>query len=161
MKICTFNVKFGLFWVCSVTLRQFVWILRKSGWLLCISMHMQQLWGDGSVDQGNLESSTLNEGWRKILVTKLCKFGEILKLLHLVLMLWNWHHCWMMRSVRKCWPYMHDFVHKPMGIYLVVWYLKGSFSECQPIFYGWPKGHHLILFASYMLVWNAIVWECL
>ena len=117
VKICTFNVKFGLFWVCSVTLRQFlhpVWILRKSGWLLCISMHMQQLWGDGSVDQGNLESSTLNEGWRKNLVAKLCKFGEILKLLHLVLMLWNWHHCWMMRSVRKCWQYMHDFVHKPI-----------------------------------------------
>ena len=50
-------------------------------------MHMKQLWGDGSVDQGNLKSSTLNEGWRKILVAKLCKFGEILKLLHLVLML--------------------------------------------------------------------------
>ena len=56
--------------------------LRKSGCLLCISMHMQQLWGDGSVDQGNLESSTLNEGWRKKLEAKLC--GENL---HLVLML--------------------------------------------------------------------------
>ena len=66
----------------------------------------------------------MNEGWRKMLVAKLCKFGEILKLLHLVLMLWKWHHCWIIRSVWKCWRYMHDFVHKPMGIYLVVWYLK-------------------------------------
>ena len=46
VKICTYNVKFGLFWVCSVTLRQFVWILVKSGWLLCIcnSCGVKGLW---------------------------------------------------------------------------------------------------------------------
>ena len=31
---------------------------------------------------------------------------------------------------------MHDFVHKPMGIYLVVWYLKlVTLREYQPMSY--------------------------
>ena len=130
MKICTYNVKFGLFLVCSVTLRQFVWILVKGGWLLCISICICNscgvIW----------TRSLWMRGWRNFLVAKLCKFWEILKPLHLVSMLWKWHHCWMMRSVWKSWPYMHDLVHKPMGIYLVVWYLKWISQICQK-FYCW------------------------
>ena len=65
--------------------------------------------------------------------------GEVAKIqenwrpANFVSIVWNWHKCWIMGSLWNCWLSVPDFVHKPMGFYLVVCSLNVYVVILDPI----------------------------